>query len=244
MFVVVYYVCSKQPENVPFARRCIEFLIKYVFVKQIVVRTSAQIVMLKLCEKFHLIHEFEKLYQSTKMAHELKISRALKFSYAYKYRYEQIDAMKLLHTMYTLREIPRITKMHSDEFYAHDIFDTVDESMTIQMDEDEFVGQHEGIEVELGFIDNAEDTILNAVGGSGGGGSAGNGNVQRKLVTYRETFIDREILNSLSDEFRRRNAVNIVKKSHFHCHCQRIITYFFNYSHRNMKMISLLWQHC
>lgn len=164
--------------------------------------------MLKLCEKFDLISEFEKLYQSTKMAHELKISRALKFSYAYKYRYEQIDATKLLHTMYTMREIPRITKMFSDEFYAHAIFDAVDESMTIQMDEDEFVGQNEGIEVELGFIDNAEDTILNAVGGSVAGG---NGNVQRKLVTYRETFIDRELLNSLSEEFRRRNTVNIVK---------------------------------
>lgn len=204
--MVIYYVCSKQPKNVDYARRCIEFLIKYVFVKQIVVRTSAQIVMVKLCEKFCLIHEFEKLYHSTKMAHELKISRALKFSYAYKYRYEQIDATKLLHTMYTLREIPRITKMHSDEYYEHEIFDDADESLTIQMDEDELASQHEGIEVELGFIDNAEDTIMNAIGG---GANSGNGNVQRKLVTYRETFIDRELLNSLSDEFRRYNTVNL-----------------------------------
>lgn len=201
LFMVIYYVCSKHPENIDYARQCIAFLIKYVFVKQIVVRTAAQIVMLKLCEKFCLIHEFERLYQSTKMAHELKISRALKFSYAYKYRYEQIDATRLLHTMYTQREIPRITKMHSDEYFEHEIFDEADESMTIQMDDDELVSQHDGIEVELGFIDNAEDTIMNTIGG-------GNGNVQRKLVTYRETFIDRELLNSLSDEFRRRNTVN------------------------------------
>lgn len=169
--------------------------------------------MLKLCEKFGLTHEFEKLYQSTKMAHEFKISRALKFSYAYKYRYEQIDAKQLLHTMYTQREIPRITKMHSDEYFEHEIFDEVDESMVIQMDEDDLVSQHDGIEVELGFIDNAEDTMVNTIGGGGGGGgaSAANGNVQRKLVTYRETFIDRELLNSLSDEFRRRNTVNFQK---------------------------------
>lgn len=211
--MVIYYVCCKQSDDIDFARRCVEFLINYVFVKQIVVRTAAQIVMLKLCDRFHLVNDFQKLYESTKMAHEMKISRALKFSYAYKYRYERIDAKHLLHTMYTLREIPRITKMHSDEYYAHDIFDPVVESMVIHMDDDELLGPQEGIEVELGFMDNAEDTIMNAIGGGGGGGGtvtdANGGNVQRKLVTYRETIIDREVLNSLSDEFKRRNAVNI-----------------------------------
>lgn len=202
MFMTIYYACSKQPENVSFAKQCIEFLIKYIFVKQIIVRTTAQIVLIKLCEKFHLVDEFKILYDSTKIAHEVKVSRALKFSYAYKYRFEQIDSKRMLHTMYTLREIPRITRMISDEYYKHEIWDAEDATLAIQMNEDDALTSQESVDVELGFIDNAEDTIANAYGGGVVGG-----NVQRKLVTYRETFIDRQILNSLSDEFTRRETV-------------------------------------
>lgn len=133
------------------------------------------------------------------MAHAIKLSRALKFSYAYKYRFEQINANKLLHSMYILREIPRITKMHSDEYYQHEIYDPVDPDLVLHVDDDDNLTSQESVEVELGFIDNAEDTIINGYSG---------GNVQRKLVTYRETFIDRQILNSLSDEFRRRDTVS------------------------------------
>ncbi|XP_031623463.1 uncharacterized protein LOC116340876 [Contarinia nasturtii] len=196
MFMMIYYVCSKDPSNIHFARECIEFLIKYIFVKQIIVRTSAQIVLIKLCEKFDLINEFKILYDSTKIAHEVKVSRALKFSYAYKYRFEQIDANQMLHTMYTLREIPRITKMFSDEYYKHEIFDSEESNMAINMDEDESLTAQESVDVEMAFIENGDDTIIHHGHG---------GNVQRKLVTYRETFIDRQILNSLSDEFMRRD---------------------------------------
>lgn len=197
--MIIYYVCSKEPSNIQFARECIEFLIKYIFVKQIIVRTSAQIVLIKLCEKFDLIGEFKILYDSTKIAHEVKASRALKFSYAYKYRFEQIDANQILHTMYTLREIPRITKMFSDEYFKHEIYDPEESNMAIQIDEDESLTAQESVDVELAFIENGEDSIVNH--------PAGGGNVQRKLVTYRETFIDRQILNSLSDEFMRRDMV-------------------------------------
>lgn len=199
MFMVVYYVCRKLPADVRFAKLCIDFLIKYIFVKQIVVRTSAQIVLMKLCEKFDVIDDYKVLYDSIRAAHEIKTSRALKFSYAYKYRYEQIDASQMLHSMYFMREIPRITNMRSDEYYMHDIYDEVDPSLSIHVDESDSIHSQEGVEVELGFIDNAEDTIMNTCTG---------GNVQRKLVTYRETFVDREIWNSLSDEFKRRDMVN------------------------------------
>lgn len=201
MFMVVYYVCCKDLKNTQFVRNCIEFLVKYIFVKQIVVRTSAQIVLMKLCEKFGTIGEFQVLYDSIKLAHEVKSSRALKFSYAYKYRYEQIDANQMFHTMYVLREIPRITNMRSDEYYEHEMFDPEEHTLAIRMDENETVNSHEGIEVELGFIDCAEETMMNTCSG---------GNVQRKLVTYRETFIDRQVLNSLSDEFMRRDTVRII----------------------------------
>lgn len=203
MFMTIYYVCSKHPFNVQFARECIEFLIKYIFVKQIIVRTSAQIVLIKLCEKFGLIEEFKILFDSTKNAHEIKVSRALKFSYAHKYRFEQIDATQMLHSMYILREIPRITKMLSDEHFKHKIYDAENPNLTIHIDDVDDMTSQESVDVELAFIDNVDDTIVNSCQG---------GNVQRKLVTYRETFIDRQISNSLSDEFMRRNTVNIKKK--------------------------------
>lgn len=173
-------------------------MIKYIFVKQIVVRTSAQIVLMKLCEKFDLIGEYDILYDSIKVAHEIKTSRALKFSYAYKYRYEQIDATEMLHSMYILREIPRITNMRSDEYYVHEIYDEFDPSKIIELDVEDSIQSQEGVEVELGFIDNAEDTMMNP---------CHSGNVQRKLVTYRETFIDREIWSSLSEEFKYKDLV-------------------------------------
>lgn len=197
MFMIVYYVCCKTLTDIQFARECIEFVVKYIFVKQIIVRSSAQIFLIRICDKFDLINEFKILYESAKIAHELKFSRALRLAHAYKYRYEQIDAKQLLHTMYTLREIPRISRMQSDEYYKHEIYDANDESMVIQMDEDENLTSQESVDVELGFIDNSEETFVNTCGG----------NVQRKLVTYRETLIDRQMLNSLSDEFTRRDMV-------------------------------------
>lgn len=178
--------------------------------KQIIVRTSAQIVLIKLCEKFNLITEFKILYDSTKIAHEVKISRALKFSYAYRYRFEQIDAMQMLHTMYTLREIPRITKMLTDEYYKHEIFDSNDAKLIIQLDEDDSLTSQESVDVELAFIDNVEDTIVHP---------SHTGNVQRKLVTYRETFVDRQVLNSLSDEFSRRDTVRV--NQHFNSYSKK-----------------------
>lgn len=200
MFMIMYYVCCKNPTNMLFIRECIEFLIKYIFVKQITVRTSAQIVMMKLCEKFDLLKEFEILYNSTKSAHEIKASRALKFAYAYKYRFDQINANQMLHTGYTLREIPRITRMHSDEYYKHEIYDEEDSKFLIDMSDEDSLPSQDSVDVELGFIDNYEDTIINVTNGGG--------NVQRKLVTYRETFIDKQILNSLSNEFKSRDMVS------------------------------------
>lgn len=198
MFMVIYYVCCENPTDLPFVRKCIDYLIKYIFVKQIVFRTCAQIVLTRLCEKFNLIGDYQVLYDSIKLAHEVKTSRALKFSYVYKYRFEQIDANHLLHSMYILREIPRITRMHTDECYLYDMFDMVEPSLELHMDEHEMNSSQEGIEVDLGYIDCADSTMMNTCNG---------GNVQRKLVTYRETFIDRQLWNSLSDEFKRRNTV-------------------------------------
>lgn len=61
--------------------------------------------------------------------------------------------------------------------YKHDIYDANDDSMVIQMDENDSSISEESVDVELGSIDNNEDTFINTC----------SDNVQRKPVTYRET---------------------------------------------------------
>lgn len=197
MFVILYYICCKQPEQ-QFIRKCIEFLTRFIFAKQIMVRTASQIVLTKLFERFDSENEYKTIYDCIKRAHSTKLSRALKYAYAYEYRFTQIDTNNLLHSMYILREIPRITKMSSDEYYKDEIFDVENPAMMIQINENEIPEiPIDSVEVDLCFMENAEETV-----------NPMNANVQRKVVTYRETFIDRKILSSLPEEFSPKNAVS------------------------------------
>lgn len=86
--------------------------------------------------------------------------------------------------------------------YKHDIYDANEDSMVIQMDENDSSISEESVDVELGSIDNNEDTFINTC----------SDNVQRKPVTYRETWIDRQMCNSLSDKFIRWNTVIMWKR--------------------------------
>lgn len=198
MFVILYYICCKLNDTV-FIRKSIEFLTKFIFAKQIMVRTVSQIVLTKIFERFGLNNEYQIIYDCIKRAHSIKLTRALKYAYAYEYRFTQIDKNNLLHSMYTLREIPRITKMTSDEYYKDELFGNENHAMIIQINEDDIPEMPvDSIEVDLCFNDNADEPV-NLI----------NGNVQRKVVTYRETFIDRKILSSLPDEFSPKNAVSV-----------------------------------
>lgn len=160
---------------------------------------------MKLCENFNRISEYENLYCSIKATHQHRISKALKFSYAFEFRFHQIDTNQLLHSMYILREIPRLTKMSphilmSDEYYKNEIFDSEDSNLTIDMAAIECPNIPDDTDnVDLNFIESTEDAIENV--------TTVNKNVQKKLVAFRETFIDRNILNSLPEEFLNRNAV-------------------------------------
>lgn len=197
MFIILYYICCKKSDP-QYIRRSIELLTKFIFAKQIMVRTAAQIVLTKLCERFDVNNEYKTIYDCIKRAHSLKFSRALKYAYAYEYRFTQIDLKNLLHSMYIQREIPRITMMTSDEYYKDEIFDPFNDQMIIHIsDADAMEMPLDSVEIDLCFMENADEPMHSV-----------NGNVQRKVVTYRETFIDRKILNSLPEEFSPKNAVS------------------------------------
>lgn len=219
------------------------------------VRTAAQIVLTKLCERFDANNEYKTIYDCIKRAHSLKFSRALKYAYAYEYRFTQIDLKNPLHSMYILREIPRITKMTSDEYYQDSLFDSFNEQMVITIsDADAMEMPLDSVEIDLCFMENADEPMHSV-----------NGNVQRKVfkeeyniylfvvscvselikiiiklkvVTYRETFIDRKILNSLPDEFAPKHAV-----SHIHTSCNNVyfvIKYSISFSSRPLQKSELI----
>lgn len=205
MFMIIYYVCKKNAVNRDYIKQSIEFLIKYIFSKQIVVRTAAQIVVIKLCEEFDLISSFDSLYTSIKMTHKSTTSKALKFSYAYEYRFHQIDSQNMLHSMYILREIPRITKMNahilmSDEYYKNDMFDSENSEMVISLGVNEYANLPDDEDVDINYVENNDETIVHTQ----------LGNVQKKVVAYRETIMDRRILSSLPEDFLDRNMVRLL----------------------------------
>lgn len=205
LFMVIYYVCCRNATNREYLKQCIEFLIKYIFTKQIVVRTAAQIVVVKLCEKFDLIAPFESLYNSIRTTHKGTVSKALRFSYAHEYRFHHINTDHLLHSMYILREIPRVTKMSlhilmSDEYYGNEMMDEENMDLAILINDDEItdLSVEENVDVEVNYVENCEDTVMHTQ----------TGNVQKKIVAYRETVIDRRILNSLPEDFLHKNVVS------------------------------------
>lgn len=204
MFMVVYYVCSRKSTDRDYLKQCIELLIKFIFTKQIVVRTAAQIVLVKLCEQFDLIAPYESLYKSIKMTHKQTASKALKVSYAFEYRFNEINTEHLLHSMYICREIPRITKMNahvllSDEYYKSEMFDAEDAALAFKMDDKDIVTvPDDNVDVEVNYVDNNEETFMQPF----------NNNVQKKIVAYRETVLDRRIISSLPDDFVNKSMVS------------------------------------
>lgn len=169
MFITLYYICCKKSDP-EYIRQSIELLTKYIFAKQIMVRTAAQIVLIKLYERFDTNNEYKTIYDCMKRSHSLTTSRALKYAYAYEYRFTQIDLNNPLHSMYIQREIPRITMMSSDEYYKDEIFDPFNEQMVIHISvADAIEVPVDSVEIDICFMENADESMIHSV----------NGNVQR-----------------------------------------------------------------
>lgn len=186
MFTIMYYVCCKK-SNVDVAIECIELLLKYIFLRQITVRSAAQIVLLKLCEHFEVTTSYQSICDGIKASVSTNpCVKLLKWSYTSDVRLMHINCQHLLHSVYILREIPRLTNMCSDEYYANEIYDKTDNGLTISQNV-KTVEPTDTKYNEISFSQNFEDSST----------SNGSGNVQKKMVSFRETFIDRQLLNTL-----------------------------------------------
>lgn len=195
MFAVIYYVCCKHNSNINLIEKCVHFLLQWIFVKQIAVRSAAHIVFVRLYEKLEFNKEpFYETYKGLKSflhSNESIInSKGLwKWSYANDFRFNLIDCNNLLHPNYILCEIPRVTQMSSDEIY-YCAFDSAYRNLSLQV---------EIFSERCEFLKDNEISLA-ASNDSSGYGSV-DGNVQRKIVPFRESFIDAQLLKSLPPEF-------------------------------------------
>lgn len=172
----------------------------YLFVKQISVRSSAQITLVKLCDKFHLAKSYQLICDSIRSSLIVNlVPKFAKLSYLSDLRTEYIDCQHLLHPVYVLREIARLTDMTTDEYFKNcALFGDADE---IEVPN---IPLNVGPSAELLDIRDSDITFiekLDEVSNECGGSHAQN--VQKKMIPFRENFIERHLLNSLPDDFQR-----------------------------------------
>lgn len=173
----------------------IKHIIKWAFVKNLSVRTTAQIVILKLIEKFNLIDDYQLIYENIKYEHETtQNGRTKKWCPMQDFRLNHIDCGQLLNSVYVLREIPRLTQMSNDEiYYECEMLSDYNEKLIIDVQPINAREHNERLDMEtdIGAGAGATGPPENCAGGDG------IKNTQKKIVPLKQTFVDGELLNSL-----------------------------------------------
>lgn len=183
-------------------------------------RSSAQITLVKLCDKFHLVKSYQLIYDSIRSSLIVNlVPKFAKLSYLSDLRTEYIDCQQLLHPVYVLREIARLTDMATDEYFKNcTLFGDTDEIEIpgIPLNVSPSTELLDIRDSDITFIEKLEE-ISNECGGSHAQ------NVQKKMIPFRETFIERQMLNSLPDDFQRQLKVwhtiklNSISKKNLKC---------------------------
>lgn len=204
MFAVTFYVCCKHSANVNLIEKCVEFLVQWIFVKQIAVRSAAHATFVRLYEKLNFNKEpFEETYKGLK-SFLLSVDGVLsskglwRWSYSNDFRFNSIDCSELLHPNYILCEIPRVTQMTSDETY-YGVFDPTRANLCIKLEACDYLKER------CEYL--KENEISLTVSNDSSGYGSADGNVQRKIVPFRESFIDAQLLKTLPTEFRLKEKV-------------------------------------
>lgn len=207
------YVCYKHNDR-NFAIECIDFLANYLFVKQISVRSAAQLSLVKLCEKFNLCESYKLICDSLRSAMLVNsVPKSAKILHLSDLRSEYIDCQNFLHPFYVFHEIPRLTEMNTDEYYKNCVlFDHGDEKEITKIPLSTF-------STELLDVRNSDITFIEKMDDISFEFGSHTQNVQKKMIPYREHFIDRELLNSLPADFHHESKVwrklNFKKISNF-----------------------------
>lgn len=188
MLIIGYFVCRKL-NDMEYIKKWIDVLIIFSAVRQITVRTAAQVIFIKFCEEFNFISSYEAVYKHLK---EILLSDgyAEKFKksvFSFEMRFKNIDFNALLSPAYILKEVPRLTEMNTEEYYKH--FEC--QKLEFKDESTDFI-QVCDIERENRFCEYVQPSLCSK-------------NVQRKITPIREVFIDRRLLNDLPEELRFEN---------------------------------------
>lgn len=157
-------------------------------------RVFAQTTIAKLIEKFELHNDFELIWNSIHNAFEQANAKAVSAKYLNDFRFNQINCNQLLHCVYYLVEIPRLTGMAHDELYYSRPESLIALGNFPEDSDKMFVtGEFTGT---LRNLDIAEEEVITDVA-----------NVQKKMLPFKQMFADIEMLEALPVELQTRKMV-------------------------------------
>lgn len=166
---------------------------RYIFAKNLSVRLTAQVVLIRLIEQCDLVQVYQLIYDNIRYEHQTneQMSRLKKWCPLDDVRLNHIDCNHLLSSVYILREIPRLTQMCADEVYYEPLAD-YDESLLINSDE--VITQRELSDREAVTMVNGGGQETPLANGDFNGPAR---NTQKKVQPLKQTNIPTELLQSL-----------------------------------------------
>lgn len=188
IFVIMYYVCSKLSAS-NWALECIENILPFTMGQHFNTHLFAQIAIVKIIEKFQMnvpTHKYNSVYEQ--IMHSFKQGNAKKISdkFLQDFRFTCIDCTDVLHPIYFLCEIPRVTQMAKDELIPLRLVqkDDADEKFIFK---EPF---HVNVTLCGGHNENFD-----------GDGGSNDTTVQKKLIPLKNVIPDADLLETLSNHF-------------------------------------------
>ncbi len=189
IFVIMYYVCSKLSSS-DWALKYVENILPFTMGQHFNTRLFAQIAIVKIIEKFQMnvpAHKYNSVYEQ--IMHSFKQGNAKQISdkFLQDFRFTCIDCLDLLHPIYFLCEIPRVTQMAKDEL--------IPLRLVQKDDADEKFIFKEPFHVNVTLCGGHNENV------DGGDGGSNDVTVQKKLIPLKNVIPDADLLETLPNHF-------------------------------------------
>lgn len=164
---------------------------KYIFAKNLSVRLTSQVVLIRLVEQAGLINEYQLIYENVRHEHTAneQTARLKKWCPLDDVRLNHIDCKHLLNSVYFLRELPRLTRMCSDEIYHVPLADF---NERLLIGDVAVFARREMSDRDPDLYVQVDDQQVPQMNGHDG-----LKNTQRKIVPLKQTSIDYELFSDL-----------------------------------------------